>query len=226
MCPGAPRGELSTACKGLEMTVPSRVWFTHPHLLLPAQHLAFLCSRGAWAPEHWGFDWGQGTSPQTEEKSPQYLQSRILRAHRVQLVPKALTCSFLPGEFSPRNSHYAGVGGSLPWHHTPLAVQEKVAAAVPNTTTPLPTSQLPSAGIHRGWKAAPWTNTTGSTAKGTAGCSQCLLCPRCLLGCLCSITSQHTQLKVTEKAAGNKEKPELEHCSQGWNSSGKQESSI
>lgn len=133
MCPGAPTGELSTACKGLEMTVPSRVWFTHPHLLLPAQHLAFLCSRGAWAPEHWGFDWGQGTSPQTEEKSPQYLQSRILSAHGVQLVPKALTCSFLPGEFSPRNSHYAGVGGSLPWHHTPLAVQEKVAAAVPNT---------------------------------------------------------------------------------------------
>lgn len=32
--------------------------------------------------------------------------------------------------------------------------------------------------------------------------------------CPCSITSQHTQEKVTGKAVGNKEKPELEHSNQ------------
>lgn len=81
-----------------------------------------------------------------------------------------------------------------------------------HTPTPLPTSQrgvqFPSAGI----QPAKWKR---QVLKGNSGCPQALPChPGLVQRDLCSITSQHTQQKGTEKAVWNKENPELEHSSQ------------
>lgn len=133
-----------------------------------------------------------------------------------------------------RNSHYAGVGGSLPWHHNPsgwCSGQRKVAAAVTNTPqhlSPHPKEQCNPC-LQEFTKDGNRLN--GETPKGRHSKGNCgvLSVPGSASWagtegwCPCSATSQHTQEKVTEKAVGNKEKPELEHSNQWWNSSGKQE---